>query len=140
MTIKVVEAAGGGKAVFFLHYLRAELLSALGAASCEDVPTALGRHSRTETVHFASVSLLGLIRSFHILNLTKVFLLIILPMVHRLNYYNDNNYDLSSVLQNQLKNRRKGGLAACRPLFLSLRTEKNRDRYEILRYSELKIW
>ena len=45
--------------------LRGDVLSALVSSSLEHLSAARGRHSLAEAVNLASLSLLGLIRSFH---------------------------------------------------------------------------
>ena len=48
-----------------LHRLRGDVLSALISSSFENLSAARRRHSLAESVYFTSLSLFGLVRSFH---------------------------------------------------------------------------
>ena len=52
--------------VIHTRTLSGNMLSALVSSSFQRLSAALRRHSLAKTVHFASLSLLGLIRSFHL--------------------------------------------------------------------------
>lgn len=52
-------------AAFFTQRLLGKLLSSLVSSSLQNISSAFRRHSFSESVYFASLSFLGLVRSFH---------------------------------------------------------------------------